>query len=221
MRLTACPPAPPSCRGTGCLPSACDALEEHDAPLLSRLTEELSADHVPELLAHADNEARMVEQIGAGADSVAHLIESLSELRQNLTAQAGTSGGGKRKRVKKKGAAGGTHRVHAVRDAEHWYDLLGRAGSGLVVADFGAEWCGACQQVKPFFEELSTTAGYEHVTFVSIDAERTPVLIGDNRVDSFPTFKFFRNSAEEDLPVVGADIDEVRQKIDELLRGAI
>ena len=41
--------------------------------------------------------------------------------------------------------------------------------------------------------------------------------MGDNRVDSFPTFKFFRNSAEEDLPVVGADITEVQSRIDALL----
>ena len=37
------------------------------------------------------------------------------------------------------------------------------------------------------------------------------------RAQAFPTFKFFLNSAEEDLPIVGADIEEVRGKIDELL----
>ena len=31
------------------------------------------------------------------------------------------------------------------------------------------------------------------------------------------TFKFFFNSAEEDLPIVGADIGDVKSKIDELL----
>ena len=67
--------------------------------------------------------------------------------------------------------------------------------------------------MKPLFVQLSTRKQYADVTFVTIDADETPVLIGDNRVDSFPTFKFFRNSAEEDLPVVGADIDEIEAKI--------
>ena len=37
------------------------------------------------------------------------------------------------------------------------------------------------------------------------------------RAQAFPTFKFFLNSAEEDLPIVGADINDVIAKIDELL----
>ena len=35
------------------------------------------------------------------------------------------------------------------------------------------------------------------------------VLIGENMVDSFPTFKFFRGAAEEEIPVVGADMAQV------------
>ena len=37
------------------------------------------------------------------------------------------------------------------------------------------------------------------------------------RAQAFPTFKFFLNSAEEDLPIVGADIADVQAKLDELL----
>ena len=39
-------------------------------------------------------------------------------------------------------------------------------------------------------------------------------------VDSFPTFKFFRDAEEEDLPVVGGDIDGVEQRIRSLLAEA-
>lgn len=47
------------------------------------------------------------------------------------------------------------------------------------------------------------------MTFAYLDAEVVPQLMGDNQVDSFPTFKFFRESEEEELPVVGGDIDAV------------
>lgn len=106
--------------------------------------------------------------------------------------------------------------MQRIRDQESWYDAL-LGAQGLVVVDFGAEWCGPCQYVKPLFEELSRDPAYAAVTFLSIDADENPVVIGDNQISSFPTFKFFRNSAEEDLPVVGADISEVEAKIKELL----
>ena len=85
------------------------------------------------------------------------------------------------------------------------------------MVDFGAEWCGPCQHVKPLFEALAGQAAYRDVTFLSVDADENPVIIGENMISSFPTFKFFKNSAEEDLPVVGADIGEVEEKIRELL----
>ena len=189
------------------------------AALLAALTEELAQPHIPQLLAHGDNQERVASQLQAGgAVAAARLLDNLVELRANLTAQQqqqpppppppGPGGSG-------------ASRVRHIADAEEWYDVLEAAGDGLVVADFGATWCGPCQHVKPLFEELSSHPAYEgRVTFVSIDADQTPVLVGDNRVDSFPTFKFFRNSAEDELPVVGADIGEVRSKIDALLGAA-
>lgn len=85
--------------------------------------------------------------------------------------------------------------------------------------DFGAEWCKPCQHIKPLFESLSTEAAYRDVTFLAVDADENPVVIGENAISAFPTFKFFFNSAEEDLPIVGADIRDVQEKIDELLAG--
>ena len=203
-----------------CLPAACEAFEHsaEGAKLLDALTEELAQPHVPQLLAHADNRERVMQQLtSGGAKATARLVKNLAELRQNLTATQAKqqqAGGG---------AAGGTgaapSRVKRIRNNEQWYDTL-MGTKGLVVVDFGATWCKACQQVKPQFEALSSAAAYKEVTFVSVDADECPVLVGDNRVDAFPTFKFFRNSAEEDLPVVGADIEEVRERLDELLAGA-
>ena len=86
-----------------------------------------------------------------------------------------------------------------------------------MVVDFGAEWCKPCQHVKPLFEALSANSAYKSVTFLSIDADENPVIVGENSISAFPTFKFFLNSAEEDLPIVGAEISDVQSKIDELM----
>jgi len=110
--------------------------------------------------------------------------------------------------------------VVAVESAEAWYDLLMAPGGGLLVADFGAPWCGPCVAVKPLFAALSLKPEFAGVTFARLDAEMTPQLMGDHQVDSFPTFKFFRDAEEEDLPVVGGDIDGVEQRIRSLLAEA-
>ena len=191
------------------LPACCAALE--DAPkTLEALTSELGAPHIGELLAHADNTKRVSSQLGEAA-AAARLLDQLVELRKNLTEAASGRGGSGRA-----GASVGPHRVERIKDPEAWYDAL-LGAKGLVVVDFGAEWCGPCQHVKPLFEELSKDPAYSDVTFLSIDADENPVVCGDNSISSFPTFKFFRNSAEEDLPVVGADISEVEAKIKELM----
>ena len=193
------------------LPVACDALA--DAPdTLERLTAELSAKHIPELLGHMDNAPKISAQL-VSADAAEQLIDQLVELREELAANqtSGAAAGG--------GAAGGAagaSRVRRCTNQEEWYDALLEA-PGLVVVDFGAEWCKPCQHVKPLFDELSTEAAYRDVTFLSIDADENPVIIGENTISAFPTFKFFLHSGEEDLPIVGADIADVRAKIDELL----
>jgi len=198
-----------------CLPAACRSLDvdASGATLLDELSNELSAPHVPQLLAHSDNRKRIGTQLKHGGKRAAtKLLASLAELRQNLTATHGAKGEGGGS-----SSSGLEHasRVKHISNNEEWYDTL-LAAAGLVVVDFGATWCGPCNHVKPQFERLSSAPAYADVTFLSVDADECPTLVGNNRVDSFPTFKFFRNSAEEDLPVVGPNIDEVRDRIDEL-----
>jgi thiol-disulfide isomerase/thioredoxin len=184
------------------LPSLCIVLEGASESL-ERLTSELSAAHVPQLLAHEDNLQKVAAQL-SDVEAVDQLVEQLSEVRVNLTrSSAGV------------GASAGA-RVRHVADREDWYDLLMDA-KGLVVCDFSASWCGPCQHVKPLFEELSGRDEFRAVTFVSVDADENPTIVGENQVSSFPTFKFFLNSAEEDLPVEGADIEQVESKIIEIL----
>lgn len=73
---------------------------------------------------------------------------------------------------------------------------LTSAGTKLVVVDFTASWCGPCQRISPFFDELSRR--YPRAVFLKVDVDQCPETAANNGVTAMPTFIFFRNKAKID-----------------------
>jgi len=73
---------------------------------------------------------------------------------------------------------------------------LTAAGTKLVVVDFTASWCGPCQRIAPFFEELSRR--YPRAVFLKVDVDQCPETAASNGVTAMPTFIFFRSKAKID-----------------------
>lgn len=170
----------------------------------------------------------MTEQLVRSIDSAQGLLEQLQELRKNLTAtaeqqqqqhsQGSAAAPGATGTAGKKGKAP-KGRVRKMSSAEEWYDLLMDA-PGVVVAYFGAKWCKPCQLVKPLFATLSRQPQFSTVTFVHVDSDELGVVCSECEVSQLPTFKFFRDAADEGVPVVGADIERVEARLNELLAEA-
>ncbi|MDN5843129.1 MAG: thioredoxin family protein [Alcaligenaceae bacterium] len=59
------------------------------------------------------------------------------------------------------------------------------AQPGLIVACYCAGWCDACTQYRGLFEALAQRMPSH--TFVWIDIEENPELLGDEDVENFPT----------------------------------
>ncbi|HEY9279241.1 MAG TPA: thioredoxin family protein [Eoetvoesiella sp.] len=57
--------------------------------------------------------------------------------------------------------------------------------NGLIIACYCAQWCDTCKQYQTDFELLAQNRP-EH-TFVWIDIEDHPELLGDDDVENFPT----------------------------------
>ncbi len=64
-------------------------------------------------------------------------------------------------------------------------------GSGLVFADFYAEWCGPCKMVSPILEELAME--YKEISFYKVNVDENPDVATEYSIFSIPTFIIFKN----------------------------
>lgn len=73
-------------------------------------------------------------------------------------------------------------------------------GSGLVLADFWAPWCGPCKMIAPVLEELDGDMG-DKVKIVKIDVDENQETAGKFGVMSIPTLLVIKDGEVVDKVV--------------------
>lgn len=96
--------------------------------------------------------------------------------------------------------------VKLVESESEWDGLMEESKTKTVFVDFTATWCGPCQFIGPYFEELSKQ--HEGAKFVKVDVDQLEGVAGKAGVSAMPTFHVYKNGEVADT-LVGASKDKL------------
>ncbi|MGD9974366.1 MAG: thioredoxin [Desulfatirhabdiaceae bacterium] len=104
--------------------------------------------------------------------------------------------------------------VLEIKDDQFENDVL--KGTGPVLVDFWAPWCGPCRAIGPIVEELAEKFGNQ-MKFFKCNVDESPVTPQKYGIRSIPTLIFFKNG-EVANQVVGA---VAKSKLEEMINSVI
>lgn len=101
--------------------------------------------------------------------------------------------------------------VLEVQNGQHKSNIINQ--NRIVIVDVYADWCGPCKQTAPQYASLANTYNKQGQCILvkeNLDKKLT-------RVEGVPTFQFYMEGRQVDQ-VVGADLQEVEKKLQNLLQ---
>lgn len=79
---------------------------------------------------------------------------------------------------------------------------------GVVLVDFGANWCGPCRSLLPILEEVAGEDSSKKIVKIDIDEQQE--LASEYKIMSVPTILVFKNGEVVDKSVGLIQKDEVK-----------
>lgn len=88
-------------------------------------------------------------------------------------------------------------------------------GSGLVLIDFWATWCGPCRMQAPILDQLSEEYGEDELRIVKMDVDENPETPQQFGIMSIPTLMLKKDGQIVEKVVGVHSKDQLRQMIDQ------
>lgn len=92
-------------------------------------------------------------------------------------------------------------------------ELFMLPSKGYALIDFGAEWCGPCKAIAPFFNSLKEK--YPEVKFFKLDIDDHQEIARKYKIENIPAFILFKDGLEKDR-LVGANKVKLEEMISSL-----
>lgn len=80
-----------------------------------------------------------------------------------------------------------------------------------VFVDFWAPWCGPCQMMGPFVEELAKSSDPAKLKVGKLNVDDNQVMAGKYQVMSIPTFLVFKNGQVVDKLIGGVSKEKLNE----------
>lgn len=89
----------------------------------------------------------------------------------------------------------------------------------IILVDFFATWCGPCQMMAPFMEEIEEEyAKNDKVKIISVDIDENPDISSEYSVMSVPTFLFLKDGKVADTVIGAVAKDILLEKLEKLTK---
>src|SRR3989339_127520 len=104
---------------------------------------------------------------------------------------------------------------HQFTDADFQSEVL--QSDKPVLVDFWAPWCGPCQMMGPIVEELANEFAGKNVKIGKVNVDENPIIAGQHKVMSIPTFLVFKGGQVVDQMIGGVTKEKLKELINKYI----